>query len=97
MLVARAARLFSNSRRLARRGQPRLGVLPLGLEGGGDFLSYSGGASGGWRNLESFTRSPGLASGAVAHSSARSSTCAALMPSRLASMIRRTRLGRAYM
>ena len=32
MLVARAARLFSNSRRLARRGQPRLGVLPLGLE-----------------------------------------------------------------
>ena len=173
-LVARSARLISNARRLARRGQPRLGVL-LGQSGmnaahcyaasrsrhrhfcsrcctispkplevsssarcsrhelsaetpaslssspagrltlarphltcdeiprarlrlsGLDPLSGSGrafrpgGSSGGRRTPDLFTRSPGLASGVVAHASARSSTCAALMLDESSSMVDRIR------
>ena len=48
-----------------------------------------GGLSGGRRTLDLFTRSPGRASGVVAHSSARFSTCAALMLDESGSMVDR--------
>ena len=62
------------------------GLDPLG---GSGRAFPPGRPSGGRRTLDLFTRSPGLASRVAANSSARSSTCAALMTSDAASMVRR--------